>query len=80
MIYKENGSRFKCYKYWENTKQTPYNYKEEGLLKHIMSKKIVESSNDILQNILTFVEQSLFYLMKYTDGLKHFKDFHWKNR
>lgn len=80
MIYNENGKRFESYYKWENVKHLPYNYKRDGLLKHIMSRRIVESNNYILQCVLHYVEQSMIFLMKYTDCLKHFKDFHWKNR
>lgn len=80
MIYNENGYRYKEYHKWESTKQTPYNYAANGLLKHIMSHKIVESKNHILRVILTYYEKSIIFLLKYVDQLKHFKNYHWKNR
>ena len=55
-------------------------YEKYGIFANIMSRKIVESKNVILQSILNFCEKSLLYLIKYTDELKHFKDVHWKNR
>lgn len=80
MQYKENGTRYKGYYLWEDRKNTPYDYERFGLLKHIMSNKIVESKNPILQFILGYYEKSLIFLMKYIDRLKNFKNYHWKNR
>lgn len=79
-----NGTRFEQYYksefYREKTKNPTYNYESNGILVNIMSHKIIESRNKFLQEILSFVEKSLLYLLKYTDELKRFKDVHWKNR
>lgn len=80
MIYRPNGTRYEEYKLWENTKQTPYDYKGQGLVKRIISKPISQTDNPILQSVLKFYESSIVFLLKYTDILKHFKDVHWKNR
>lgn len=80
MQLRENGTRFKEYWKWEDRKQSPYDYENLGLLKHLLSERIIESKNIILQNILSYVEQSLVFVMKYIDRLKHFKNYHWKNR
>lgn len=80
MIRKTNGDRYKKYKLWEFTKQTPYDYENEGLVKKIVSKPISNTNNPILKIILNYYESSIVFLLKYVDILKHFKDIHWKNR
>lgn len=80
MKYRENGTRYINYCLWEDRKNSPYDYGRNGLLKYIMSNKIVNSDSSILQFILNYYEKSLIYLMKYVDRLKHFKNYHWKNR
>lgn len=81
---RNNGTRFEQYSksefYKNKTKDPLYDYEKYGIFANIMSRKIVESKNVILQSILNFCEKSLLYLIKYTDELKHFKDVHWKNR
>lgn len=80
MEIRNNGTRFINYDSWEIVKHTPYNYTKYGLLSHIMSKQIVNTNNPALKIVLQFVESSLFFVMKYTDILKNFKNIHWKNR
>lgn len=80
MIYNENGYRYRDYYKWELTKQSPYNYERNGLLKHIMSRNITNSKNSVLFIIKSYFEQSIIFLLKYVDRLKHFKNYHWKNR
>ncbi len=80
MIQRPNGTRYEKYKLWEITKQTPYDYKEDGLVKRIISKPIANTDNPILQKVLKFYESSIVFLLKYIDILKHFKDVHWRNR
>lgn len=80
MKYRENGTRYIDYYLWENKKYSPYNYEKDGLLKYIMSSKIVNSNSSILQFVLNYYEKSLIFVMKYVDRLKHFKNYHWKNR
>lgn len=80
MQYNENGTRYKDFYLWEDRKYTPYNYEREGLLQHIMSNKIVNSQNSILQFILNYYEKSIIFILKYIDRLKNFKNYHWKNR
>ena len=76
----KNGSRYGNYCEWEDAKYLPYNYKKNGLLKHIISSVIVNSKNNILQTILNYFEGSLICLMEYVDKLKHFKNYHKYNR
>ena len=75
-----NGTRYINYELWGNVKNKPYNYKRLGLLNKIMSHKILESNNKALKSILKYYEQSIIFLLNYTDELKHFKNPHWKNR
>jgi hypothetical protein len=80
MEVRNNGTRFSEYYKWEIVKHAPYNYAKHGLLKYIMSPSIVETTNPSLKALVQFVESSLFFVMKYTDILKNFKNIHWKNR
>lgn len=80
MIRRENGEKFKYYYRWNKVIRSNYNYSAEGLLKHIMSPSIVNSKNKFLQYVLKYFETSLVFLMHYVDRLKHFKNYHWKNR
>lgn len=80
MYTRKNGTRY-IYNYlWCDVKNAPYDYDKNGLIQHIMSKKIAESQNKPLQIILRYFEDSLIYLMKATDFLKNFKNYHWFNR
>ena len=80
METRTNGTRYNKYKYWNRTKNDSYDYENNGLLKHLMSRKIIESENEVLQSILAFFEKSMIFLMRYTDELKNFKNIHYKNR
>ena len=80
MKYKANGNRYKNYYKWEDFKNESYNYERDGLLKHIMSRKIVDTNNYILKLMLDYYERSLVLLMRYADELRNFKNIHWKNR
>lgn len=75
----ENGHRFINNYKWETLKNQPYNYSRDGLLKHIVSHKITESNNKILQQILYYFEYSLVYMLRAADNLKNFKNYNWKN-
>ena len=80
MQYRENGTRYSDYSLWESKKYEAYDYGRNGLLKHIISHKIVESKNPILQSLLVYYEKSLIFVLKYIDRLRHFKNYHAKNR
>ena len=80
MQYKENGTKYKNYCLWENRKYAPYDYERNGLLQHILSNKIVATENPILKFVLQYYEKSIFFMLKYVDKLKNFKNYHWKNR
>ena len=75
-----NGHRFRNYDEFEHLLNQPYNYAKEGLLKHLISHKIIESKNRVLQYMLRFVDYSFTHLLKYTDELRYFKNYLWKNR
>jgi len=80
MKIKENGHRFSDYYLWEDLKNQPYNYEKQGLIRHLLSHKIVESKNKLLQYVLRYYEYSIVYYFKAADILKNFKNFNWKNR
>jgi hypothetical protein len=80
MEYRENGTHFNDYVEWEIILNAPYDYKRKGFLQHVMSNRIVNTDNVILKNVLRYYEQTLINLMQYVDRLKHFKNYHWKNR
>jgi len=80
MTQKSNGYRYRDYYLWESTKQTPYNYEREGLVKRIVSKPIAETENPILKIVLQIYETSINFILRSTDILKNFKNIHWKNR
>ena len=80
MEIRGNGSRYKNYNKWEDRKNVPYDYGNDGLLNHIMSPAIVNTKNSILKFILNYLENSLIFVLKYIDILKNFKNPHWRNR
>lgn len=79
MEIRENGHRFANNYKWEELKHQPYNYSREGLVKHILSHKIVETKNSLLKFVLEYYESSLVYFFKAADYLKNFHNFNWKN-
>lgn len=80
MITRTNGERYITYKKWSKTANLNYDYESNGILTNIMSKRIIDTTNPILQFILGIVEKSLVFVLKYVDELKNFKNFHYKNR
>lgn len=80
MEYRENGTRYKNYKVWENRMYPAYDYESNGLVQHLMSNRIANTDNKILKVILSYFEGSIIFVLKYVDRLKHFKNYHWKNR
>lgn len=80
MQHNINGTRYKNFYRWEYVKNERYNYEREGLLKKIMSAKIINTKNGPLKTILDYYEASLVFLMRYVDILKNFKNPCWKNR
>ena len=80
MTQRANGTRYIQYKKWENTKQTPYDYADKGIVKRIVSKPIANTDNPILKIVLGIYESAIVFVLKYIDVLKNFKNVHWKNR
>lgn len=76
----QNGHRFRDYDRFESKLHQPYDYKKNGIIQHIISHKIIESPNRVLQAMLRFVDESFIHLFRYTDELKYFKNYLWKNR
>ena len=79
-MYRNNGDRFKNYYKWEKSVQTPYKYDRDGLCKHILSRRVAETENPFLRVILVHYENSISFVLRYIDKLKHFKNFYWSNR
>ncbi len=75
-----NGTRFNRYGDYETQLHRPYDYANNGLLRHIMSRRIVNTNNPVLKYILQIVEQSLVFQMKYVDMLQNVFNYNWKNR
>lgn len=88
MVTKQNGARFDNYIKWNYVPKEKYNYKQNGLLKHLMSKMIIDSATDengkwkntVLGTTLNFVETSFVNLMSYIERLQNFKNYAYSNR
>lgn len=79
MNIEENNARFANYYKWETRLHEPYNYLRNGLVKHLLSPRIVESKNSFLQSVLSIYETSIEYVLKSIDYVKNFKNYNWKN-
>lgn len=75
-----NGFQFVNYVNWNKVKNDEYDYARYGLLTRIMSHTIINTNNPLTKKFLQFYEDSIIFVLKYVDILKHFKDIHWKNR
>lgn len=75
-----NGHRFRNYSEYDKLLHQPYDYERKGLLKHLISGSIYNTDNSILRIIMQYFENSLVFVMKYVDRLKHFKNYLWVNR
>jgi hypothetical protein len=80
MISNPLGTRYKHFDLYEKKLHQPYDYQKYGLINRIISHKIVNSKNEVLQRILMYYEQSFIFVMKFVDRLKHFKNYNWVNR
>lgn len=80
MISEANGTRFNNNRLWEHKLHAPYDYANEGLIKHIISPRLVNAKNPFLQYMLKFVESSFIFIMKYVDILQNYFNYNWKNR
>lgn len=75
-----NGFQFVNYVNWNKVKNGEYDYARYGLLARVMSRTIINTNNPLTKKFLQFYEDSIIFILKYVDILKHFKDIHWKNR
>lgn len=88
MIVSENGRYYDKYMLWEHKLHQPYDYrprdwqgpKEHPLLRKIMSHKILDSDNILLQYMLRIMEGSIVYCLNYIDILQNYLNYNWKNR
>lgn len=80
MITNANGTRYSKYKKLNSTLHQPYDYENEGLLRRVMSHKLWNSKNPILQYILGFVERSMVFCMKVASDLENFYNYNHYNR
>lgn len=75
-----NGTRFEVYRLYESKLHTRYDYANEGLLKHLISRRLRDTKNPILQFMLSYIEKSLVFAMKSVDILQNIHNYTWKNR
>lgn len=75
----ENGYKYKNNELWEKKLHDPYDYKK-GLLKHLLSNKLVNSTNPILQSVIRIFDTAIIFMLSSADELRHFKNYNWKNR
>ncbi len=75
-----NGTRFESYRHYENQLHRRYDYKNEGLLKLLISPRLRDTRNPILKYMLSYIESSLVFAMKSVDILQNFHNYNWKNR
>lgn len=75
-----NGTRFEQYRLYETKLHARYDYANEGLLKHLISRRIRDTKNPILQYVLIYIEKNLIFAMKSVDILQNIHNYNWKNR
>lgn len=76
----ENGKRFDHYYKYEQKRHQPYDYRHKGLLNRIMSNKIYNSKNKVLQAVLAEYNKIIMLWMNYADVLWNFKNPRFRNR
>lgn len=76
----DNGYHYYSYKQWEHTLHQPYDYKHEGLLKRLMSRKISQTDNPILKSMLGIVESACVFCLQYIGILNNFHNYNKYNR
>ncbi len=75
-----NGSRYSYTRLYDEELNKPYDYENEGLLRHLMSARITNSQNPITSFLVRVFEQEIVMLLKVTDVLANFKNPYFKNR
>ena len=71
MIANNNGDRYRNYRYWESSRNQPYDYENEGILKRYTSPMIYNTKNKILKTVLYIYENALLMMNKYVDLLNN---------
>lgn len=75
-----NGYRFRNFYMYERKKHQPYDYRRKGLLNRILSNKVYNSKNKVLQAVLQEYNRVIMMWMDYADILWNFKNARFKNR
>ena len=75
-----NGYRYRYTRDYDSKLNCPYDYAEEGLLKHMVSQRIVQTSNPITRFIYQVFEKQMVFVLKYADILANFKNPYFRNR
>lgn len=79
MIAGPVGNRTSAY-YRYSKGPMEYDYEHRGLMSRIMSHVITESKNENVQGVISTIENSLVFVMKYIGVLKDFKNYTKYNR
>lgn len=80
MVTLPNGTRYNYTQYYDQVLNQPYNYAREGLLKHLVSKRLVTSENSITRFMYQVFEKQMVFVLKYADLLANFKNPFFRNR
>ena len=75
-----NGHRYENLRIYDKLKHNPYDYKRNGLIKHLVSPRIANTKNPVLRFIVNTVENSIIYTLQYIDILKNYFNYTWYNR
>lgn len=75
-----NRIRFDSYWKYEKKLHQPYDYRHKGLLNRIMSNKIWNTKNPILQACLTVYESGILMVLNWADALWNFHNYRFRNR
>jgi hypothetical protein len=76
----KNGHRYEYTEYYDKPLNQPYDYERNGLLKHMVSQRIVNTTNPITKFIYNVFEKELVFVLKYADILANFRNPFFRNR
>lgn len=76
----KNGYRYEYTEYYDKSLNQPYDYERNGLLKHMVSQRIVNTTNPITKFIYNVFEKELVFVLKYADILANFRNPFFRNR
>lgn len=76
----KNGHRYDYTENYDRTLNTPYDYERNGLLRHIVSQRIVKTENPITKFICNVFEKEMVFLLRYADTLANFRNPFFRNR